>query len=133
MVKLSSMPLSATSVASVSELPHRYVKPRTPVAVRMRNRVSSRLREAATPLVSSSSKCLIQTVPVGNDQLADGSKPIVRLMFGTENQRVLIALSDQNGTLSSYGTMPGLTVSDARFANAPVAASVAGRVLLVTA
>src|SRR5215831_19165893 len=90
------------------------------------NRVSSRLRDSGTPLVSSSSKCLIHTVPVGNDQLLSGLKPIVRLVFGTESQRLLIALSDQNGTFRSYGTMPAFGVSAVRSLKAPVSASVAG-------
>src|SRR5450432_3681457 len=90
-------------------------------------RVSSRLRDAATPLVSSSSKCLIQTVPVGNDQLPTGLNVMVRFVFGTENQRDLMALSDQNGTLRSYGTMPALGVSKVKSLNAPVSASVGGK------
>ena len=64
-------------------------------------RVSNRLRDSGRPLVSSRSKCLIQTVPVGKDQFPSGLKPSVRLVFGTENQRVFCALSDQNGTLMS--------------------------------
>ena len=67
----------------------------------MMKRVSNRLREDETPLVSSSSKCFIQTVPVGNDQLPVGLNVIARFVSGTENQRDLIALSDQNGTLRS--------------------------------
>src|SRR5437016_5215643 len=89
-------------------------------------RVSSRWLDAGTPLVNSSSKCLIHTVPFGNVQLASGLKPIVRLMFGTENQRVFWALSDQNGTLMSYGTMPVLGVSVLKSEKAPVSAKVGG-------
>src|SRR6266571_3890329 len=89
-------------------------------------RVSSRLRDSGTPLVSSSSKCLIQTVPVGNDQLPSRLKPMVRFVLGTANQRVLSPLSDQNGRLMSYGTMPAVGVSDVKLANAPVSARVGG-------
>src|SRR4051812_34261128 len=91
------------------------------------NRVSNRFREAGTPFVSSSSKCLIQTEPVGNCQLAFGLKPMSRLVFGTENQRDLIALSDQKGTFKSYDTMPGLGVSVAKSLKAPVASNMAGK------
>src|SRR6185436_6433561 len=98
------------------------------VAFFTRKRVSSRLRYSGTPLVNSSSKCLIQTVPVGNNQLPSRLKPMSRLVFGTENQRDLIALSDQKGRLTSYGTMPGCGASEVRFANAPVPDSVVGRV-----
>ena len=57
--------------------------------------------EAGTPLVSSRSKCLIQTAPVGKSQLASRWKVIVELVAGMENQRRLLALSDQKGTLTS--------------------------------
>ena len=67
----------------------------------MMKRVSNRLREAALPLVSSISKCLIQTVPVGKFQLPFALKVIFELVFGSENQRVLMVLSDQNGTFTS--------------------------------
>src|SRR5436309_2037270 len=50
-------------------------------------RVSNRFCDSGTPLVSSSAKCLIQTVPVGNDHLLFGSKPIVRLVVGAEQLR----------------------------------------------
>src|SRR5260370_29703566 len=95
--------------------------------------VSSRRVEAGTPLVSCKSKCLIQTAPGGKDQLLVGEKPMVRLVLGTENQRVFCALSDQNGTFRSYCTMPGLgasgvveSVSEVRLVNAPVSARVDG-------
>src|SRR5436190_11403252 len=98
-----------------------------PDAVFMSNRVSMRISDAGSPLVSCRLKCLIQTVPVGNDQFPAALKPIVRLVFGTENQRDLIALSDQNGRLIVYGKMPeaGWSVvcgpaNDIRFVNAPV-------------
>src|ERR1041385_7679207 len=90
------------------------------------NRVSSFFRDDGTPLVSSSSKCLIHTAPVGKSQLASRSKVIVRFVSGSENQRVLIAWSDQNGTLIVYGTTPDCGVNIATFANAPVSASVGG-------
>src|SRR5260221_6277206 len=77
----------------------------------MSRRVSRRLEEAATPLVNWRSKCLIHTVPVGNTQLFVGLKPMSRLVSGTENQRDLMASSDQNGTLISYGTIPGFRAS----------------------
>src|ERR1700742_1379801 len=93
----------------------------------MRKRVSIRLLEASTPLVSSRSKCLIHTVPVGNDQLPLGLNVIVWLGFGSENQRLLMALSDQKETLTLYGTMPALGVSDERSLKAPVAARVGGK------
>src|ERR1051325_132932 len=89
-------------------------------------RVSSRLREAGRPLVSSISKCLIQTAPVGKSQLPSRLNMMVWLTSGSENQRDLIALSDQNGTLTSYGTIPSVTVSVAGSVNAPVSASVGG-------
>src|SRR5436190_16277842 len=100
--------------------------PYTPFVFFTMKRVSSRLREDATPLVNSSSKCLIQTVPVGNDQFASRLKVTVKLVFGTENQRLLIALSDQNGTLMSYGTIPAAIASVVKFVNAPVSARVGG-------
>src|SRR6185369_5600989 len=90
------------------------------------NRVSNRWRDSGTPLVNSSSKCLIQTVPVGNDQLPSRLKPMSRLVFGRENQRCLMALSDQKETFKSYGTMPGCGVRVVRSANAPVFVNVAG-------
>src|SRR5260221_7953624 len=103
------------------------------------NRVSSRRRDAGTPLVSSRSKCLIQTEPVGNAQLFVALKPKSRLVLGTENHRVLIALSDQNGTFRSYSTIPAFGVSGCvelvsalRSVNAPVAASVGGNGVPVT-
>src|SRR5689334_12878111 len=106
-----------------------------PPAFFTRKRVSGRITDDGSPLVSGRLKCLIHTLPVGNDQLPPGLKPIVRLVFGTENQRDLIALSDQNGTLISNGTMPAAgcsgsvgAVSDGRFVNAPVSASVGGSV-----
>src|SRR6267142_5325478 len=92
----------------------------------MMKRVSSRLRDSGTPFVSSNSKCLIHTAPVGNDQVLAGLNPIVRFVLGTDTQRVLIALSDQKGTLRSYATMPAAGTSVARFVNALVPASVAG-------
>src|SRR5581483_327849 len=72
-----------------------------------RKRVSRRICEVGSPLVNSMLKCLIQIVPAGNDQLPLGLKPIVELVLGTENQRDLMALSDQNGTLIVYGRIPG--------------------------
>src|SRR5580765_1393883 len=98
-----------------------------PDAVFMSNRVSRRISDAGSPLVSCRLKCLTQTVPVGNDQLPFALNPIARLVLGTENHRDLIALSDQNGRLIVYGRMPaaGWSVvcgpaSDIRFVNAPV-------------
>src|SRR5262249_6353130 len=93
----------------------------------MMKRVSSRLREESSPLVIWISKCLIHTLLVGKDQLPVPLKETVRFVFGNENHRVLMALSDQNGTLMSYGTIPGATASVTRLVNAPVAASVGGR------
>src|SRR5258708_2830027 len=97
------------------------------------NRVSSRRVEAGTPVVRCRSKCLIQTVPLGNDQVLVGEKPMLRLVLGTETQRVFCALSDQNGTFRSYCTMPGFDASEVvesvravRLVNAPVAARVGG-------
>src|SRR5690554_5669869 len=92
----------------------------------MMNRVSSRLRDSGTPLVSSSSKCFTQTLPVGNNQLPFALNCIVRFVFGIENQRVLIAPSDQNGTFRSCGSIPGFGSSVVKSLNAPVSASVAG-------
>src|SRR5947208_2554883 len=54
-------------------------------------RVSNRFCDSGTPLVSSSAKCLIQTVPVGNDHLLFGSKPKVRLVLGAEQLRDAVA------------------------------------------
>src|SRR5258708_1819070 len=96
-------------------------------------RVSSRMIDVGSPFVSCRLKCLIHTVPVGNVQLALELKVMVEPRLGTENQRVLIALSDQNGRLMSYGTMPAAAasaslglVSEARLVKAPVSASVGG-------
>ena len=47
-----------------------------------------------------------------------------KFVSGSENHRDLMALSDQNGTFTSKGTMPGATPSVAGLVNAPVAASV---------
>src|SRR5260370_20643570 len=103
------------------------------------NRVSNRRVEAGAPFVSCRSKCLIQTAPAGNDQLFVGEKPMVRLVLGTENQRVFCALSDQNGTFRSYCTMPGFGASgvvasgsEVRLVNPPGAASVRGHGVPIT-
>src|SRR4051794_28447070 len=92
------------------------------------------MMEEGSPLVSCKLKCLTQTVPLGNDQLPLGAKVILELTLGTENQRDLMALSDQNGRLMSYGTMPGAgwsgsvaLVSAVRLVKAPVSARVGGR------
>src|SRR5262245_26264224 len=97
------MPASSTKTALVGGLLHRYVTPYAPVAVasRTRKRVSNRRLDAGTPLVSSRSKCWIQTVPDGTVQKLVARK--VNRVDGLvmQNQRVMIALSAHCGTLTS--------------------------------
>src|ERR1043166_5489327 len=95
-------------------------------------RVSSRRAEDGTPLVISRSKCFTHAMPAGNDHALSRLKPMSALV-GARNQRLLRALSDQNGTLISYGTNPALAgigcvefVSAIRLVNAPVSARVGG-------
>src|SRR5438128_11901323 len=97
----SSNPSSGTSAALVWDSFQRYVTPYTPAELRTMNRVSSRLVDSGIPLVSSNSKCLIQTVPGGNVQFASRLKSIFAFRSGTENQRLFFAPSDQNGTFTS--------------------------------
>ena len=56
-----------------------------------------------------------------------GATLTIRFVPGKQNQRVLCAPSDQSGTFSSKGMMPGCGVSVARLTNAPVSASVCGK------
>src|SRR5580765_6475709 len=94
-------------------------------------RVSKRRADSGTPLVISNSKCLIQIVPDGKDQFPWRLNPIVKLVSGNENQRVLEALSDQNETLMSYDTMPASGFKLRRSENAPVCERAEGREAVV--
>src|SRR5262245_14867333 len=63
---------------------------------------------------------------MGKDHLPSRLNPMVRLVWGRQNQRVLCAPSAHKGTLMLNGVIPGLGVSVTRSANAPVSASVGG-------
>src|SRR5207249_4888294 len=97
-----------------------------------RNRVSSRLTSALLVSLMGRSKCLTNTVPVGNDQELAGEKEICSdgeswvPSLGTPIQRRLAALSDQSGTLTVYGCKPETGVNEARFVKAPTWESKAG-------
>src|ERR1700722_5197177 len=89
------------------------------------NRVSTRVLIGGELFVCRS-KCFIHTVPAGNVQGPFVLNVMNWFVFGTEIQRLLTALSDQNGTLILYGMMPALGMRFVRSLNAPVAESVAG-------
>src|SRR4051794_35798885 len=82
------------------------------------SRVSSRRFSAGFRSSMLISKCLTKTVPAGNVHSPFGENPMDS-PAGSEIQRVLTAPSDQNGTLTVYGTSAPLVLNDTS-SNAPV-------------
>src|ERR1051326_2380756 len=100
-----------------------------PFVSRTSKRVSSRLSRFGFVSSIGKSKCLMKTVPLGNDHSPVGVK-WTNVFVGRAIQRVFTAPSDQSGELTMYGMRLVSGASDARSRNAPVSESNGGNGLL---